>query len=126
MSLTGDEQMRRKWTVEVVGGDTDLGFEDWKRGVGTPTPQLHRPPLHTPPVMGDGEQGDGVFTFFDDHTAGNELEVIPQITGNVEIVISLGGDGVLFTLSHLDRADLIRALLHDFHYSPETGGPADD
>ena len=83
-------------------------------GVGVPTP------LHTPPTM---NEDDGIFWFHDVHETDNwMLEVVPQTTGNVEITI---GDK-LFTLSHLDRADLLRALLHDFHYSPERGGPHDD
>ena len=41
------------------------------------------------------------------------LEVVPQTSGNVEITIEYDGDGHLFSLSHLDRVDLIRALLHD-------------
>lgn len=85
------------------------------QGVGAPTP-------HTPPEMDDG----GIFTFTDVHIEGATLEVVPQATGNVEITISYGpDDGYMLTLHHLDRADLIRALLHDFHYSPERGGPDD-
>lgn len=71
---------------------------------------------------------DGVFTFFDVHLGEYyTLEVVPQTTGNVEITIGSAevDDGRMFTLSQLDRADLIRALLHDFHYSPEKGGPND-
>lgn len=78
-------------------------------------------PRHTPPRMVD-ENGltDGVFTFYDTHETDNwTMEVVPQTTGNVEITI---GES-LFTLNHLDRADMLRALLHDFHYSPERGGP---
>lgn len=84
-----------------------------------------RPPLHTPPLM--NENDDGIFLFTDTHHgAGFTMEVVPQTTGNVEITIEEpGGEGHLFTLSHLDRADLLRALLHDFHYSPERGGPND-
>ena len=81
-------------------------------------------PLHAPPRMED-ENGltDGVFIFYDIHETDLwNMEVVPQVTGNVEITIG----EQLFTLSHLDRADMIRALLHDFHYSPERGGPADD
>lgn len=86
-------------------------------------------PRHKPPRMED-ERGmvDGVFEFYDvDYYAAVPLsntasmEVVPQTTGNVEITL---GDST-FTLSHLDRADLIRALLHDFHYSPEKDGPHD-
>lgn len=90
------------------------------QGVGTPTP-------HTPPVMGDGDNNaDGVFTFTDTHIQGCTMEVVPQTTGNVEITVSYGpDDGYMFTLHHLDRADLLRALLYDFHYSPERGGPND-
>lgn len=81
-------------------------------GVGSPTP------LHKPPLM--NEKDDGVFEFYDVHEGGDwPLEVVPQTTGNVEFTMGQH----LFTLSHLDRADLIRALLHDFHYSPERGGP---
>jgi hypothetical protein len=89
------------------------------QGVGTPTP------LHTPPEMGDAEgNDDGVFTFTDTHIQGCTMEVVPQTSGNVEITVSYGpDDGYMFTLHHLDRADLLRALLHDFHYSPERGGP---
>jgi hypothetical protein len=85
-------------------------------------------PLHTPPRM-ENANGltDGVFTFHDTHIQGATLEVVPQTTGNVEISITYGpDDGYLFTLHHLDRADLLRALLHDFHYSPERGGPHDE
>lgn len=78
---------------------------------------------HTPPLMNDS--GDGIFEFYDvDHGFDNPLEVVPQTTGNVEITV--GKAGRFFTLHHLDRADLIRALLHDFHYSPERGGPNDE
>lgn len=118
---TPREKMRRDWTVAAVGGDTDLGFEDWAKGVGTPTP------FHKPPRMED-DNGlvDGVFTFHDVHLTGNEMEVVPQQSGNVEITIGDESEGKMFTLSHLDRADMLRALLHDFHYSPERGGPSDD
>jgi hypothetical protein len=88
-----------------------------ERGVGPSTPQLH-----TPPNMDDNE--DGVFTFYD-AVEGSDwyMQVVPMpVGGNVEFTVG----EQLFTLSHLDRADLIRALLHDFHYSPERGGPADD
>ena len=123
------EQERRKWTIAVVGGDTNLGFTDWyaeHRGVGGSTP------LHTPPRMED-ERGmtDGVFIFHDAHITGCTLEVVPQLSGNVEITVAYSEDGTpedgaLFTLTHTDRADLFRALLHEFHYSPERGGPQDD
>ena len=111
---------RREWSVAVVAGETLLGYEDWvlnRLGVEPPTP-------HTPPRMVDGNGlTDGVFTFYDRHETDNwTMEVVPQTTGNVEITI---GES-LFTLAHLDRADLIRALLHEFHYSPERGGPNDD
>lgn len=85
-----------------------------------------RPPkLHTPPYMNDDE--DGLFIFTDrHHGAGYTMEVAPQSTGNIEITIEEpGGEGHIFTLSHLDRADMLRALLHEFHYSPERGGPND-
>lgn len=80
-------------------------------------------PLQIPPYMNDRD--DGVFTFHDVHLPGCTLEVVPQLSGNLEITISYGGDGHFMTLSHLDRADLLRAVLHDFHYSPERGGPND-
>lgn len=85
-----------------------------------------QPPRHTPPLM--NENGDGIFLFHDVHLgAGYTLEVVPQVSGNVEITIEDAAmNGHLFTLSHLDRADLLRALLHDFHYSPERGGPHDE
>lgn len=90
-------------------------------GVGATTPR------QKPPYMNDKD--DGVFEFYDvdyyaapPFTSTVSLEVVPQTTGNVEIICG----GTMFTLSHLDRADLIRALLHDFHYSPERGGPNDD
>lgn len=81
---------------------------------------------HVPPIMNDNN--DGIFLFTDrHHGAGFTMEVVPQLSGNVEITIKEpGGEGHMFTLSHLDRADLLRALLHDFHYSPERGGPNDD
>lgn len=80
-------------------------------------------PLKVPPVMNDND--DGIFLFTDEHHgAGFTMEVVPQTTGNVEIAIEdKDGAGHMFTLSHLDRADLLRALLHEFHYSPERGGP---
>lgn len=86
----------------------------------------HQPPLHIPPIM--NENGDGIFRFHDRHHGiGFTMEVIPQTTGNVEITLEDSNHaGEVFTLSHLDRADLLRALLHDFHYSPERGGPNDD
>ncbi|QWY82826.1 hypothetical protein PP641_gp086 [Arthrobacter phage SilentRX] len=87
-------------------------------GVGTPTRK------QKPPYM--NEKDDGVFVFHDVHIDGCVLEVVPQATGNVEITLEYDGEGHLFTLSHLDRADLLRALLHDFHYSPERGGPNDE
>lgn len=79
----------------------------------------HRP-HHIPPLM--NESGGGIFLFTDTHHgAGYTLEVVPQTSGNVEITIEeMNGDGHVFTLSHLDRANLLRALLHDFHYSPES------
>lgn len=92
-------------------------------GVEPPTP-IHRPARHTPPRMED-ENGlvDGVFRFYGTHSdLGGYMEVIPMTTGNVEFEV---GD-TIFNLSHLDRMDLVRALLHDFHYSPERGGPNDD
>lgn len=83
-------------------------------------------PHHVPPVM--NESGDGVFLFTDTHHgAGFTMEVVPQTTGNVEITLdNPQSPGHMFTLSHLDRMDLVRALLHDFHYSPERGGPNGD
>ena len=139
------EEAFRRWAIAVVGGETVLSYADWchlernpgttrvipltlaeynAAGVGTPTP------LHVPPRMED-ERGmtDGVFVFTDVHLGeGYTLEVVPQLSGNVEITISKPEDGTpedghLFTLSHCDRADLFRALLHEFHYSPERGGP---
>lgn len=105
-------------TIERVtcGDCTDL----LDKGVGTPTPRLTKPP-----EMNDNDTGEFVFYDVDYDERVNPrltMEVVPQTTGNVEIEI----DGALFTLSHLDRADLIRALLHDFHYSPERGGPNDE
>lgn len=79
-----------------------------------------RSPLQTPPEM--NEDGDGVFMFYSPFDPEVGMEVVPQTTGNVEITI---GEHY-FTLSHLDRADMIRALLHDFHYSPEKDGPHDN
>ena len=121
-----DEQLhrdqRRRWTIECVAGDTDLGYMDWLRqklGVGQPT-------LHNPPYMND--MNDGVFRFHGTHSdIRGEMEVIPMTTGNVEFEIrdNDSGKGMIFNLSHLDRMDLVRALLHDFHYSPEQGGPND-
>ena len=83
-------------------------------------------PHNIPPYMNENE--DGIFRFTDtQHGDGFTLEVVPQATGNVEITIEeRNGAGHVFTLSHLDRADLLRALLYDFHYSPERGGPNDD
>lgn len=123
------EQHRRDWTVAAVAGDTELGFTDWLKekllGVGPSTPTLNLPNCHRPPSMSEG--GDGVFIFYDVHIEGCSMEVVPQTTGNVEITVAYGADdGYLFTLSHLDRADLFRALLHDFHYSPEKDGPNDN
>lgn len=121
---------RRQWTIEAVAGDTDLGLIDWlkeKLGVGGPTPRLH-----TPPRMED-ERGmtDGVFIFHDVHIEGCTLEVVPQLSGNVEITVAYKEDGTpedgaLFSLSLFDRVNLLQALLHEFHYGPEIGGPADD
>ena len=82
-------------------------------GVGTPTPR------QKPPLMNEAD--DGVFEFYDVHYPQSRMEVAPQLSGNVEIDFN----DAVFTLSHLDRADLIRALLHDFHYSPEKDGPHD-
>lgn len=93
--------------------------------------RVGQPTLHTPPRMED-ERGltDGVFIFHGTHSdLGGQMEVVPMTTGNVEFTISPSGNtdyGIVFNLSHLDRLDLIRALLHDFHYSPETGGPDND
>lgn len=85
-------------------------------------------PRRTPPRMTDGNDlTDGVFIFHDTFIESASMEVVPQLSGNVEITISYGpDDGYMLTLSHLDRADLLRALLHDFHYSPERGGPQHD
>lgn len=128
MSVNYEERMRdqrRQWTIEAVAGDTDLGLTDWLRekltGVVPPTPR------HTPPYM--NEKDDGIFRFFGTHSdLGGYMEVIPMATGNVEFEVNDRDDnaGLIFNLSHLDRADMIRALLHDFHYSPERGGPQDD
>jgi hypothetical protein len=121
MSVSRIEQQRRDWTVACVGGDTDLGFKDWLHqkqwGVGAPTPKR----LHTPPYMADNN--DGLFIFHDVHLGKDyTLEVVPQLSGNVEFTT---GDR-LFTLSLFDRVNLLQALLHEFHYGPEIGGPADD
>lgn len=119
------EKMRRDWTVACVGGDTELGFTDWLKdqGVGDPTPRLHTPPR----MVDDAGLVDGEFIFTDTHLGpGYELEVVPQISGNIELTVRDPKDGHMFTLHHLDVADMLRALLHDFHYSPERGGPADD
>lgn len=119
--LSRSEKLRRAWTVQVVGGDTDLSLADWLYLHGHSN---QRPARHTPPVM---NEEDGIFWFHDVHIEGAMLEVVPQTTGNVELTINYGpDDGYMLTLSHLDRADLIRALLHDFHYSPERGGPNDE
>lgn len=112
------QQLRRRWTVAVVGGDTDAGFEDWLEagGVGGSGSR----PLHKPPYL--NYEGSGVFEFYDVEDAHHSMEVVPQGTGHVEFTLS----NVTFLLSHLDRVDLVRALLHDLHYSPEVGGPGDD
>lgn len=113
--------------THLAGNPLTLG-EFWaaeREGVEPPTP------LHQPPVINEFDAG--IFEFYDvDYNAEGQLrnrtalEVVPQTTGNVEITIqSMGNEDLLFTLHHLDRADLIRALLHDFHYSPERGGPND-
>lgn len=124
------ERQRRAWTIQVVAGDTDLSLADWLYLHGHSS---ERPERHTPPEMGDAAgNDDGVFVFTDVHLGtGYTLEVVPQLSGNVEITVAkhednTPEDGHLFTLSHLDRADLFRALLHDFHYSPERGGPHGD
>lgn len=116
------EQLRRRWTVACVGGETEQGFTDWLNDQGGSEPR----PLHSPPIMNDNE--DGVFRFYGTHSdLGGEMEVIPMTTGNVEFGVrdTASGAGLIFNLSHLDRIDLVRALLHDFHYSPERGGPDD-
>lgn len=121
MSVTDEERardQRRQWTIEVVAGGTDLGFTDWLRWkiTGGSEPR----PLQYPPYMADNN--DGLFVFFDVYLGKDyTLDVAPQLSGNVEITVG----NSLFTLSHLDRANLLRALLHDFHYSPERGGPHD-
>lgn len=112
---------RRAWAVQVVAGETDTSFQEWKYLHGHSN---ERPPRHTPPYMNDDD--NGVFTFHDVHITGCTLEVVPQESGNVEITVDYNGDGHFATLHHLDRMDLVRALLHDFHYSPERGGPNDD
>lgn len=123
--ISRDEKLRRAWTIQVVGGETDLSLADWLYLHGHSTV---RPARHIPPRMED-ENGlvDGVFIFHDVRMAGVTLEVVPMTTGNVEFTIEVDGkDGHYTTIHHLDRMDLVRALLHDFHYSPERGGPADD
>lgn len=126
--LDEQELAFRRWAVAVVGGETVLSFADFRsveRGVGVPT---H---LRKPPRMEDSNGlVDGVFIFYDvDHNHPDErfrneydLEVVPQNTGNVEVTCA----GTVITIAHSDRMDLVRALLHDFHYSPERGGPNDD
>jgi hypothetical protein len=100
-----------------------LTFEEYTRITGGEPPRLHKPPR----MMDNLGRVDGVFEFYDTHIEGSSMEVVPQQSGNVEITVSFGpDDGYLFTLHHCDRADLIRALLHDFHYSPEKDGPNDD
>lgn len=127
--LPKEERMRRAWTIQVVGGDTDLSFAEWKYLHGHSN---ERPARHTPPRMEDPLTGgpDGVFIFYGTHSdLGGQLEVVPMSTGNVEFTISDDESqqgGLVFSLSHLDRADMLRALLHDFHYSREIGGPGDD
>jgi hypothetical protein len=187
MSITPQEEMRRKWSVAVVGGNTVLSFADWSRtthpntadtyhladseapgrpvcgniltkwvspmpvtderrvncpdclnllsklaeeegqGVGAPTPRLHTPPR----MENDNGHIDGVFIFHDVHIEGCTLEVVPQLSGNVEVTVAYKEDGTpedgaLFTLSLFDRVNLLQALLHEFHYGPEVGGPGDD
>jgi hypothetical protein len=114
------EELRRAWTIQVVGGDTDLSLADWLHLHGHSS---HRPARHTPP---DLDHEGGVFTFNDVFITGNTMEVVPQLSGNVEFTLDYDGDGHLFSLHHLDVADLLRAALHNFHYSPERGGPQDD
>lgn len=117
------------------GAQRQRSIVDDFMGVGTPTPMKLSGVMATSPEMKAlereisrrqtpphlNENDDGVFTFYDVHESDNwTLEVVPQEpSGNVEITI---GEG-LFTLSHLDRMDLVRALLHGFHYSAEIGGP---
>lgn len=113
------DRQRRAWTLQVVAGITDQSFADWLHLHGHSSV---RPPRHTPPEL---DYENGTFTFHDAHITGLTLEVIPQESGNVELAVEYDGDGHFTTLHHLDRADLIRALLHDFHYSPERGGPND-
>lgn len=126
--LPKEERMRRAWSIQVVGGDTDLSFAEWKYLHGHSN---ERPARHTPPRMED-DNGlvDGTFIFYGTHSdLGGELEVVPMQSGNVEFTISsadAANGGLVFNLSHLDRADMLRALLHDFHYSREIGGPGDD
>jgi hypothetical protein len=125
VSISQLEAKRRQWTIAVVGGDTNLGFEEWMEAKGVGTPTLHRPPR----MEDDNGLVDGVFVFYntEDKGSGQDMEVVPMTTGNVEFTISGGLDGgLVFNLKHCDRADLIRALLHDFHYSREIGGPQDD
>ena len=125
--VSKEEAIRRAWTIHVVGGSTDLSFAEWKYLHGHSN---ERPARHTPPRMED-DNGlvDGVFVFHGTHSdLGGQMEVVPMTTGNVEFTISSDDsqqDGLVFNLSHLDRADMLRALLHDFHYSPERGGPND-
>lgn len=113
------QQLRRRWTVAVVGGDTDASFEDWLEagGVGGSGSR----PLHTPPYM--NESDDNLWIFRDANTPdGEELVVAQREHGHVDLIIG----GEQFRLHHLDRMDLVRALLHDFNYSSEVGGPGDD
>lgn len=90
-----------------------------------PSVRLHRPPdmEHT---------SAGVFVFYGTHSdTGGQMEVVPMVSGNVEFTISSDAsqrDGLVFNLAHLDRANLIRALLHNFNYSRGRDGyrPGDD
>ncbi|QWY81384.1 hypothetical protein SEA_RIZWANA_87 [Arthrobacter phage Rizwana] len=81
-------------------------------GVGQPTRR------HEPPYLNDND--DNLWVFYDQRNPFDpNLRVSALADGHLQV--SLGEQN--FRLHHLDRMDLVRALLHDFHYSPETGGP---
>ncbi|ALY10873.1 hypothetical protein WILDE_91 [Arthrobacter phage Wilde] len=76
-------------------------------------------PTHVPPIL--NEKDDNLWLFHD--RMESDVELIVQNAERGHAVLVLNGE--TFHLHHLDRLDLVRALLHDLHYSPEVGGPHD-
>lgn len=99
-----DEQLhrdqRRRWTIECIAGDTDLGFMDWLRqrlGVEAPTP-LHASPCITFEPAG---RGDGNFRLTSD-----------QFTTIVALIMQEGVGIEYEIVEHDERTGIVWLWVH--------------